>query len=175
MGGRLLPPVLALLMIAAVLAGIAMAVRKRDEMQALFPLGLLGSIAILVGLHLVIGIPYPYERTGIYLLPLMTLSIGCAVASKGLVGKAALVFVALVVIQYGLEWKTAWYEEWRFDSGTKRVFAELEKIHDQSPRALRLGVSWQSEASGSYYRQRFGMNWLAPLNRDNARTESFDY
>jgi hypothetical protein len=174
-GGRLLPPILAIATIPLLLFGTALALKKRDEIALLLPLSFLGSLGALWALHYMMGVPYPYERTGIYFLPLMTLSVAYLLTTDGVLKKIGFAFLALVVVQYCIGFKTAWYEEWRFDAGTKRVLAELQRLHKESPRPLRLGISWQYEESGTYYRQKLGMDWLAPLTRTDIRKEPFDY
>jgi len=174
-GGRILPPILMVAIIPVLIAAFVATIRKRDELTMLLPLAFLGSLGALVVLHYAIALPYPYERTGIYFLPLMTLSVANLLTVESSLSKVGLVFLGLVIFQYCLEFKTAWYEEWRFDAGTKRVFAEFQHLHDQSPRSLKLGISWQYEKSGAYYRNRFHMDWLAPLTRENLWKQSFDY
>jgi hypothetical protein len=63
------------------LLGIVIASRKnpwpekRWRAMLVFPATLIGSLAVLVVLHLRFGFPFPYERTGLYFIPLITLTV----------------------------------------------------------------------------------------------------
>jgi hypothetical protein len=123
-----------------------------------------------------IGLPYPYERTGIYFLPLMTLTAagGTMLPWKAL-SRAAVLFLCIVTAQYALELKAGWYEEWRFDAGTKRAMLALKRMHDSNPLGNRLGISWEYEAGVTYYARVLGLDWLVPVTREDPRAQDFDY
>jgi hypothetical protein len=135
-------------------------------------LAVVGSAVLLVAAHLVSGIPYPEDRTGIYFVPLASLAaLGFArilVEGAGFprwVGIA----VALVLVSFALEFAAQWnvnsFWVWRYDADTKRVFEAMEK----TPKAagqIRLGVSWVFEPALNYYREVRNATWLAPVLRD---------
>jgi hypothetical protein len=182
-GGNVLPPLLALVtgpLVVACLAAVVVSIRRAGLL--LFPLTLAGSVAALVALHLAVGLPYPYERTGIYLLPLMTLTVACGMeVGWKILSRSALLFLWLITVQYVLELKSGWYEEWRFDAGTRRAIEALKGFHadDRSvtvgAASRRLGISWVYQDSVSYYARLWHMNWLAPPTRDDPREADFDF
>ena len=183
-GGKLLAPLLALvtgpILIACLLGAVIFfwksGVPGKREALLLFPLTLAGSLIALVALHMIIGLPYPYERTGIYLLPLMTLTVACAMRVRWkILSGAALLFLCAVTVQYALELKSGWYEEWRFDAGTKRVMQELMRVHEANPVPGRMGISWVYEDTATYYARMWHLDWLAPLTRDDPQSRDFDY
>ncbi len=184
-GGMLLPPLLAVVtgpvLVACLAAVLFCYLRKpgdspENEALLLCPLTLLASAAALVMLHLTIGLPYPYERTGIYFLPLMTLTVAAATTLPWkILSRTALIFLCAISVQYALEFKTGWYEEWRFDAGTKRAMQALTRAHDARPVASRMGISWVYEASVLYYARLGHLDWLAPVTREDPRSDEFDY
>jgi hypothetical protein len=142
----------------------------------LFPLTLLGSVIALVALHLAVGLPYPYERTGIYLPPLMTLTVAGGLESRWkILARSALLFLCAITVQYALEFKAGWYEEWKFDAGTKRAMQALMRYHGPDPVASRMGISWVYQDSATYYSRVWHMDWLAPPTRDDPGSADFDY
>lgn len=191
-GGKLLPLLLAVVIgpvLIASLCGVIFHYLRRpvdtardssSEALLLVPLTLLASAAALVTLHLAVGLPYPYERTGIYFLPLMTLTIAAATTVPWKVlSRSALFLLCAASAQYALELKTGWYEEWRFDAGTKRVMQaldhEMTHAHNARPVASRMGISWVYEASVLYYARVGHLDWLAPVTRADPRSGDFDY
>ena len=184
-GGKLLPPLLAVAIgpvLVACLAGVLFrhfrkpAPDSSSEALLLCPPTLLASAAALVTLHLAVGLPYPYERTGIYFLPLITLTIAAATAVPWKVlSRTALLLLCAATLQYALELKSGWYEEWRFDAGTKRVMQAVNRAHDARPVPSRMGISWVYEASVLYYARVGHLDWLAPVTRADPRSGDFDY
>jgi hypothetical protein len=176
-GGSLLPPLLAVVtgpLLIACLVGVVASIRKPGLL--LFPLTLLGSVAALGALHLAVGLPYPYERTGIYVLPLMTLTIAGGIEVRWkILSRAALLFLCAVTVQYALELKADWYEEWKFDAGTKRAMQALTRFHGPDPVPSRMGISWVYQDSATYYARVWYLDWLAPLTRDDPGSADFDY
>ena len=185
-GGTVLPPLLAVVIGPILVACVGCVLFRylqrqeepvpRSEALLLCPLTLLLSLAALVTLHFGIGLPYPYERTGIYFLPFMTLTIAAATTLPWkILSRAALFFLCAITLQYALEFKTGWYEEWRFEAGTKHAMQALSHAHDARPVASRMGISWVYEASVLYYTHVGHLDWLAPVTREDPRTADFDY
>jgi hypothetical protein len=176
-GGHVLPPLLAVvtgpLLIASLMGAVASI--RRPELL-LFPLTLLGSVTALVALHLAAGLPYPYERTGIYMLPLMTLTVACGLEGRWkILSRSAMLFLCAITVQYALELKSGWYEEWKFDAGTKRAMQALMRFHGPDQVASRMGISWVYQDSATYYARLWHLDWLAPLTRDDPRSADFAY
>ena len=145
------------------------------------PLTLVGSLAALVTLHLLIGFPYPYERTGLYFIPLATLTIleaaGVGLRLPALRIPAILLYFYLcfAAVEYLLELRVDRYKEWASDAGTKRVVTLLAEMNKPATGPKRLAVSWGFEYSVNYYRKILGLDWLAPVDRTDPLSRSFDY
>ncbi|MGI8745942.1 MAG: hypothetical protein ACR2NN_25850 [Bryobacteraceae bacterium] len=147
----------------------------------LFQIALLGNVLALFVLHTLFGVPFPYERTGIYFIPLITMTVFLGTLgferSPRLKWLAAviLLYLCAVVFQYVLELKSNRYEQWTFDAGTKRVLNLLSRLPRPDSRRCRLGISWVYEPSINYYRGLNKMDWLEPVTRAGPRSEKFDY
>jgi hypothetical protein len=164
---------------------ILVALLSRRLSGFLVPLVFAGSIASLAVLHLLFGVLYPYERTGLYLIPLATITlalspqlwfvIGRAKAIGRIWGGVVCLFLGVLIFQYLIELKVNRYEEWTYDAGTKRVLLKLREIRSGQPKPERLGVSWVFEKTVNCYREVHRWNWLAPVSRDNdPHQNSFD-
>jgi hypothetical protein len=135
-------------------------------------LAVVGSAILLLAAHLVSGIPYPEDRTGIYFIPLTTL------AALGLVrmlterlqltrwiGFAVAILLALFALEFGAQWNVKSFLVWRYDADTKRIFEAMEAAPKPSV-PVRLGVSWVLEPALNYYRDVRKATWLVPVERD---------
>ncbi|MGD0134470.1 MAG: hypothetical protein ABSE57_20670 [Bryobacteraceae bacterium] len=135
-------------------------------------LAVAGSAVLLVAAHLVSGIPYPEDRTGIYFVPLASLAaLGFAriLAEGSGFPRWAGIAVAVVLVSFALEFAAQWnvnsFWVWRYDADTKRVFEALEGAPRPAGQ-IRLGVSWVFEPALNYYREVRNATWLAPVLRD---------
>ena len=170
-----------------VLLGIVMASRKNpwpeNQWRALlvYPSTLIGSVAVLAFLHLLLGFPFPYERTGLYFIPLITLTVLAAAETSirlrilRIPGILLYACLCLAVAQYIAELKVNRYQEWRSDAGTKRVVALLASMNKTPESQKRMGVSWELGPSVSYYLKVFHVDWLQPVARTDLRSGGFDY
>ena len=169
------------------LLGIVIASRKnpwpenRWRAMLVFPATLTGSLAVLVVLHLRFGFPFPYERTGLYFIPLITLTIlvaaetGIKLRPLRIPGILLYACLCLAVAQYIAELKVNCYQEWKSDAGTKRVVALLASMNKTPESQKRIGLSWELEPSVSYYLKVFHVDWLQPVARVDLRAGGFDY
>jgi hypothetical protein len=96
------------------------------------------------------GIPYPQERTALYLIPLCTLALlGSLRATRrtAILRAAAAIVVALYAVQLdGTHFRT-----WRFDASSRElsVLARTARQHDHCPGSL--AASWLYEPSLRFY------------------------
>lgn len=170
-----LPAIAPAALIVALLMSKSIANKTRSlaELATLLAsLAAVGSAVLLIAAHLIAGIPYPEDRTGIYFIPLTTLAalglarlllerpgfprwIGCTVA---------IVFASFAV-EFAAQWNVKSFLIWRYDADTKRIFEALEKA-PKPPGQIRLGVSWVLEPSLNYYRDVRHATWLMPVQRD---------
>jgi hypothetical protein len=139
-------------------------------------LAVVGSAILLAAAHLVSGIPYPEDRTGIYFVPLASLAaLGLAriLAERSGIPHWIGVAVALVLASFAFEFAAQWnvnsFWVWRYDADTKRIFEALEaapKPAGPTASQVRLGVSWVFEPALNYYREVRKAAWMAPVVRD---------
>lgn len=132
---------------------------RRNAAPVLFAGGLLGSLVAIEAAHRIVGMPYPFGRTGLYLIPLFTL----ALLAAGRWGLGPLILMAAV---YLFEIPTGDYSEWEYLSGTKTLVRTLGVRHAATPeRTIRLGGSWQAAPGVNFYRAKRNWVWLAPMER----------
>ena len=139
-------------------------------------LAVVGSAILLAAAHLLSGIPYPEDRTGIYFVPLASLAaLGFArilFERPGFprwIGMAAALVVASFAVEFAAQWNVNSFWVWRYDADTKRIFEALEaapKPTGQVDGQVRLGVSWVFEPALNYYREVRKAAWMAPVLRD---------
>ncbi len=137
---------------------------------------LLLSVAMLAAMHRFGGVPYPTGRTGLYLIPLFTLtalalpeSLGSSRWGRLAAGMPLWLVSVAWLWHYAVYFQTRYYGEWLYDSSTKRIMAVLVERQREHPRPLvRVGIHWMLEPSMNFYRRTWKLNWLAPLDRKGA-------
>jgi hypothetical protein len=161
----------------ALAALIVVAITGRQPSTAqlatwLASLPVVGSAVLLIGAHLLAGIPYPIDRTGIYFVPLASLAaLGLArilMDRSGPPRWVSLAVVAVVVsftVEFAAQWNVNSFLVWRYDADTKRIFEALEAA-PKPAGPIRLGVSWTLEPGLNYYREVRKASWLMPVFRD---------
>jgi hypothetical protein len=126
------------------------------------------SAAALLVLHFARAMPYPEDRTGIYFLPLVTLTLlGLAWLAKESHGirriapVAAYAIAAVLVLNFAAEFNTRKFFVWAYDADT-RTMAEYIAAHRPQAGAgpVRVGGSWQLWESLSFYRDVNHWTWL---------------
>jgi len=135
-------------------------------------ISVIGSALLLAAAHLLSGIPYPIDRTGIYFVPLALLSaLGLARIlldrrdTLRWAGWAIVLVLVLFIGVFAAEWNVSSFYVWRYDADSKRIFEAIES----SPRPagqVRLGVSWVLEPALNFYREERMATWMAPVERD---------
>ncbi len=135
-------------------------------------LAVVGSAILLTGAHLVSGILYPQDRTGIYFIPLASLAaLGLAqILSKRpgfqhWLGVGVAVVLLSAAAEFAAQWNVNGFLVWRYDADTKRIFSWMEAA-PKPPGQIRLGVSWVLEPALNYYRQVRQASWMSPVLRD---------
>jgi len=160
-------------LLAAPAAALIVALRRRAAERTIADLAMLitsvaviGSAALLVAAHWVVGLPYPQDRTGLYFVPLATLA-AFALAGRATVLWRKIILAILIVVAaaFAAEWNTSSFLVWRYDADTKRIFETMEKSPRTATQAL-LGASWVLEPSLNFYRVQRRADWLAQVRRD---------
>jgi hypothetical protein len=135
-------------------------------------LAIVGSFLLLVGAHLIFGVPYPQDRTGIYFIPLaFVAALGLVkISMEGLgmprwIGYAVAIGLASCAIEFATQWNVRSFLVWRYDADAKSVFEALEAA-PKPPGTIRLGASWALEPALNYYRNVRNAAWMMPVERD---------
>jgi hypothetical protein len=159
--------------------------RRLDGTDRFLLLGggsLLLSVALLAVAHGAFGLPYPYQRTGLYLVPLFILTVFALWASIRKYRLAAIVaglplgaLALLALAHFLVYFQTNHYREWRFDRSTKQMVQLIRERQRIEPRPkVRVGAMWLFEPSLNFYRERYRLAWMEPVTR-NGPEGSYDY
>ncbi len=134
---------------------------------------LLGSLGILIAMNRIDNVLFPAGRTGLYLIPLFTLTALALPASLAgrrrvwlTVGLPVWLIAAGWLGHYIAHFQFSAYGEWLFDSKTKYIMSLIRERHSENPRAhVRAGITWLLEPSMNFYRRVWKLDWLEPLDR----------
>jgi len=136
-------------------------------------LAAIGSAILLIAAHLLAGVLYPEDRTGIYFIPMASLAalglVRILAERPGLLPRWTSFAAAIVLLSFAAEFAAQWnmksFLVWRYDADTKHIFQKLESTPKPSG-PIRLGVSWVFEPALNYYREIRNANWMTPVERD---------
>ncbi len=168
-----IPWAAAALMLLGIPAGIHTLQRaKRTEANrlgiAMIVIGWIVLVMTVVG-HAIAHMLYPFARTGIYWIPLLTLlalwlyeRYAAHIAARMAGGAVACAWLLL----YGLQIHPTYYPSFVTDAGTKQ-FVEVLRQMENGTRKIRLGVNWQLEPGFNFYRYKYGLDWMAPVESDS--------
>jgi hypothetical protein len=183
--GRALAVLLLLLLLARCPRWLRRGGTVDADERALALLGgaLLLSLLGLVLAHHVVGLLYPADRTGLYLLPLALLP-ALVLAQRGLSGRwrpvaqgALALLVAWGVLQLA-ELQADRFALWSLDAGARRTFETMEARQQRLPhRDVQLRVAYRVLAPAmQFYRETRGASWLAPVPTEwDVRDLDLDY
>jgi uncharacterized membrane protein len=138
--------------------GLAVGLWRRDLLLLFATAPLIFSGIALLLMHLVLGSPYPQDRTGIYFAPLVCLTfLGLA---RALPRASFTLYVAasLGAVYFAGEFNTRKFLVWEYDADT-RTMGQYMAGHRGS-KAVRVGGSWQLAESLSYYLFRNQWDWM---------------
>lgn len=178
---------------AAVLAFTVLTVRAvrgggfstlRLPSRALFLAGgtLSLSVLALLAAHHFAGIPLPYARTGLYFIPLLIVTLTAVAAAvrhhpalRWALGRPLTALGVLSLVQFAAHFQCNHFGEWRFDRSTKRIVELIRSDHLRARRSqVRVGATWPLEPTLNFYRRRYRLAWMTPVERGNPDAE-FDY
>ena len=121
--------------------------------------------AMIVFNRLALGILYPEGRTGLYWVPFLTLATIAlfARARPRVAAWPALAFTTLSIAMFAAGWTTSFYAEWRWDRSTREVVHRIAARRAGHP--TRLGASTLVVPAVNFYRQHYGLTWLAEVDK----------
>jgi hypothetical protein len=142
---------------------------------------LLLGCASLVFVHYLANLPYPTDRTGLYLIPLTALVCLLSIEILKARGVAAKAYVfsftavlAIFVLQYLIQFNTSRFAVWWYDADTRHIMRAIEAKEKPHRPSVRLGATWQLEPSLNFYRKTWGLDWIRPVDRSGP-VGDYDY
>jgi len=140
------------------------------------------SLAFSIAGHWFSGLPYPYERTSLYLIWLFSLACVAGVDwlfdIPGLSRFAAQTCSALLLAVlgwYSLEFSPGYYLEWPFAADVKRHLQTIRERHAGDQSTVRIGGSFVFTPLVAFYRDLYGWDWLEPRPPLPAFVPGYDY
>ena len=173
-GAKLCTDLIVWFLTAGSLAALCGAIlfRASAAWTLLAPVTVVGTALLHALGHLALGLPYPTDRAGIHFVPLAALSyivLAWSLLERSgylrWIGRASLAICLVFIAVFISEWHTSYFEYWRYDADTNRLFEKIEKIRG-SQTNVRLGASWQLEPALNFYRARRHADWMLPVERD---------
>ncbi len=162
---------------AILLAGLAAGARRHNLLLLLASGAAIGSALLLLLAHVTLQMPYPADRTGIYFLPLVSLTlIGLASSIPSKPGAmAAYAVTGILLVQFAAQWNVRKFLVWEYDADTREIANRIsENAGGKSANSIRVGGSWQLEPALNFYREKNSWAWMQPVTRAPL-TERFDY
>lgn len=144
----------------ALLAGLLIGWRRRGEpdrarcgmLLFYFSATAILPWAALIAGHLALGIPYPADRTGIYLLPMFLLVLLSVASCERLAFKAApIALLAMLGVSFAVQFQTRYFRIWRYDAETRVLVEDLNRRGVQAGRPMIAGISWMLQPSVVFY------------------------
>jgi uncharacterized membrane protein len=133
---------------------------NREPLGALLTLTTLATFAMLFLLNRLVGMPLPERRTGLYLIPLLTLLAVISAEEIAWARPAGRIAAALVLLQFLVCWNVRYYDEWTFDAGSRQLVEYLQAHAPQPPQRATLHATFPLSNAIEFYRRLFGMDWL---------------
>jgi 4-amino-4-deoxy-L-arabinose transferase-like glycosyltransferase len=143
-------------------AGFALGLRRRSLWLILAAGTAVFSAVALLLIHVVLGTPYPADRTGIYFLPLVTLVL---IGLARMVPVAPYVLGGLFVLLFAAEFNTRKFYVWDYDADTRTIGEYIAAHRDPSAAVTRVGGSWQLQESLQFYGYKNQWTWMELTNR----------
>jgi hypothetical protein len=185
---------------AGVLVGAAI-IRRRSvaEPSALLILieaTMIGTLVLLKIAHGVFDLPYPLGRTALYWIPMLLLTIALLARPSDIsprwVSWPAWALIVFCILQFGRQLEVTYYADWPYDASTKHfvalvIFDRLGRVdrsngldnfdrgqHPRQDDEMRIGATWTFEPSLNFYRDRYRLTWIQPVERA-VPSPGFDY
>ena len=147
----------------ALVAGLALGIFRRNWLLLLAAGTAIFSAVALVLIHLTLGRPYPADRTGLYFLPLVMLTLlGLTLAREKAASLVACGLTLLFVAQFPAEFNVKKFWVWDYDADT-RTMGEYIASH-RGTGNVRVGGSWQLSESLGFYLFQNRWEWME-INR----------
>jgi hypothetical protein len=177
--GQIIVPALAIALMAGSVVVASHFLRRPDPVPyriaplAVFSLTTALSIALILTLHWVAGVPYPLGRTGLYLVPLAYLTL----LTFGKWSPRTVYGLSLLLICAHLaEFETRFFVEWRWDASINKLVDRMSRHRGGGgPSAVTVNVSSLSGPAFRYYLVRRNFTFVTRVNTDELETRPADY
>jgi len=118
-------------------------------------------------LHVAAGLPYPVDRTGIYLVVLVALALAGLMASGSRAARiGAGITGVLLIVLFVMQLNVRKFLVWEYDADTKELAARVAQLSkDKPPGSVKLAASWQLDPSLNFYRETNHWDWLQRVDR----------
>jgi len=173
-------PVVALLVIIAAAA----ACKKLEGAAAhalVFAAGSMTlAVAALVVGHRWAGVPYPFGRTGLYLVWLgLAAWLAVLRAPKWREASRMVPWIlgltlAVLGVRFVALTSVGVYQEFPDHAEVKQAVRQLRELQAAAPKPAQVGGSWEYIPGLNYYRLRYRLRWMAQVNHGGLK-EGFDY
>jgi hypothetical protein len=154
--------------------------RGATERRKLVPALTLAISAFgLISAHLLLHVAYPIDRTGLYIVVLA--GIGWALVSGEIGNKwfraANVVLVCVLGLQFATQFDTkilyVWEFDWRVRDAAHLIMMESR---GKPPLSVSIGATWIHQPALEFYRQRYHITALQPVERlEHAPLSGHDY
>jgi len=150
-----------------VAAGLVTGILRRNLLLIVASGALAFSAVMSVLMHMLLDVPYPADRTGLYFLPLTALTIvGLAYGWRGHNGPARVAAVAAYVVgvvlavHFATEFNTRKFLVWEYDADTRAIGDYLVGHRPSGQAIVRVGGSWQLQESLMFYATLRNWTWI---------------
>ena len=157
-------------MAAVAFAILLLAIRRDDTLPRLLAGTIVLSFLGLETAHRWIGIPFPLARSGLYIVPVLTLSVLSLV--QRMHWKPAEWLPLVLAFAYIFQFNPNRYGEWPEYSGARDVIKAIRR--DAPGRPVRIAASAGLDHVLNYYRVRYALGAWAPVS-DALRSGSVEY
>jgi|GEM_PF-1622180 len=123
------------------------------------------------GQSLLFRIPYLYERTAVFFIPLYMLfliflfqSLAESHQKMNISAASVVLLLALLgALHFSQSMNTLWVQDWKYGADTKYMLKDLSSLKEKdpaSPQKIQLGIRWLFAPAIDYYRMKDKMVWL---------------
>jgi hypothetical protein len=142
--------------------------RSGDRRNLTPALTLAISAAGLVSAHLLLRVPYPIDRTGLY-IPVLA-GVGWALITGELQDRrwrtANVALVCVLALQFATQFDTkvmyVWAYDWMVRDAAERI---REESKERPPQSVSVAATWSHQPALEFYRQRYHITALQPVER----------
>ncbi len=162
----LLPAILTLCVAACFLETRLLRNSREPAFRLLPAVMLFVSLAVTVTLHYLLGLNYPEDRLGLYLLLLFGLT--WAIAADSLknvwIRRAQTLMAVLLVAQFATQFDAHSFAIWKYDMETRTVALRVKDACQGRPDgSMSVGVTWLHQPAMEFYRVALGIRALRPV------------